>query len=114
MRISDWSSDVCSSDLDKLAIGAGVQIQYMDVRLSRAIDFGSGFPANVQAGFGTPQNFDGGVKLKGDRWGYGYNVGVAYRLLKTRWEERCVGKRCVRTVRSRWSPYNEKKKKSKR
>ncbi|AIL12334.1 hypothetical protein IM40_00465 [Candidatus Paracaedimonas acanthamoebae] len=62
---------------DQLAIGGGVQIQYMDVKLSRAIDFGSGIPLP-----GASQNFDGGVKLKGDRWGYGWNAGLAYRLLK--------------------------------
>ncbi|MBN9412360.1 MAG: outer membrane protein transport protein [Candidatus Paracaedimonas acanthamoebae] len=59
---------------EQFAIGAGVQIQYMDVRLSRAIDFGSFF--------GASQAYDGGVKLKGDKWSYGWNVGLAYRLLK--------------------------------
>src|SRR3546814_17990891 len=32
----------------------------------------------------------------------------------TRSEERRVGKECVRTCRSRWSPYHEKKKKNKK
>src|SRR3546814_10337197 len=31
-------------------------------------------------------------------------------LLKTRSEERRVGKECVSTCRSRWSPYHSKKK----
>src|SRR3546814_12471466 len=31
---------------------------------------------------------------------------------RTRSEERRVGKECVSTCRSRWSPYNEKKKKN--
>src|SRR3546814_11806249 len=34
-----------------------------------------------------------------------------YRALKTRSEERRVGKECVSTCRSRWSPEHEKKKK---
>lgn len=69
---------------DQLAIGGGVQIQYMDVKLTRAIDFG----AVVNNQLGAPvlplqnPNLEGGVKLKGDRWGYGWNVGLAYRLLK--------------------------------
>src|SRR3546814_15258518 len=33
-------------------------------------------------------------------------------LLKTRSEERRVGQECVSTCRSRWSPYNSKKKKN--
>src|SRR3546814_10931778 len=32
-------------------------------------------------------------------------------IANTRSEERLVGKECVRTCRSRWSPYHEKKKK---
>lgn len=69
---------------DQWAIGGGVQIQYMDVKLTRAIDFGAF--ANKQRGFLAfplqDPNYEGGVKLKGDRWGYGWNFGVAYRLLK--------------------------------
>lgn len=62
---------------DKLAVSAGLQIQYMDVHLSRAIDFGG-----IAAGAAAFQNYDGDVNLKGDQWGYGYNLGLAYRLLK--------------------------------
>src|SRR3546814_5547023 len=34
MRISDWSSDVCSSDLERAAVG--VEIRHQPVRLERA------------------------------------------------------------------------------
>src|SRR3546814_14933611 len=66
MRISDGSSDVCSSDLGH--------------RLDRAD--GSG-PGNAQT--------------------------VRARLAGGRSEERRVGKGCVSTCRSRWSPYHSKK-----
>src|SRR3546814_2095335 len=59
MRISDWSSDVCSSDLDERAEAAGYHkmTTYLDVTLkdgrtiSGMADFGKGSPAN-------PMSFD--------------------------------------------------------
>src|SRR3546814_12488496 len=35
------------------------------------------------------------------------------QIFEARSEERCVGKECVSTCRSRWSPYHEKKTKNK-
>src|SRR3546814_2906493 len=67
MRISDWSSDVCSSDL---TVGQRL-----------VLPSGANTPANVpilSSGGGAPP----------------------------RSEERRVGKECVSTCRSRWSPYH--------
>src|SRR3546814_16988268 len=96
MRISDWSSDVCSSDLlecgcQPLAVFPGHEVH------------------------GVTQQVD--------------NTGLDYRLREHRGdrirealqavddgekdirsEERSVGKECVSTCRSRWSPYHKKKK----
>src|SRR3546814_5098283 len=69
MRISDWSSDVCSSDLPRQGEG--------DQCLS-------------------PRQPDRGLDRRADR------DGAAAR----RSEERRVGKACVSTCRSRWSPYH--------
>src|SRR3546814_20366545 len=76
MRISDWSSDVCSSDLS----GPAVQVDDSLVR-KRTI-------------------------LRLHRL-----VAQARRRIASsrRSEERRVGKECVSTCRSRWSPYHEKK-----
>src|SRR3546814_4456187 len=66
LRISDWSSDVCSSDL-----------------------FGtleSLFPGRIEAG----------QRIRA----------VPGAGLEVRSEERRVGKECVSTCRSRWSPYH--------
>src|SRR3546814_15209039 len=38
-------------------------------------------------------------------------TGLSEEFLEQRSEERRVGKECVSTCRSRWSPYHEKKKK---
>lgn len=70
---------------DKLSIGAGVSVQYVDVELTRAIDFGSicvgslGLATCGAAGF-LPQARDGRVKVEGDDWGYGFNVGMLFSL----------------------------------
>src|SRR3546814_1002835 len=83
LRISDWSSDVCSSDL----IG------------NQRIHFGDLARIAVEiAGLGL------GVALQ-QRLG----VGIRRRLcldIGHRSEERRVGKECVSTCRSRWSPYH--------
>src|SRR3546814_3365486 len=82
MRISDWSSDVCSSDL----WGPGY--------VSDDYDYD---PESVDGRLGEPMalNFVGRSRLSEGRM-----------LLYRRSEERRVGKECVRTCRSRWSPYN--------
>src|SRR3546814_18957132 len=74
MRISDWISDVCSSDLPSLnCLG-----QHKQFRL------GAAALAQLQVA-----RINGGM---------------------SRSEERRVGKECVSTCRTRWSPYNKKKK----
>src|SRR3546814_9380972 len=67
MRISDWSSDVCSSDL--IGIDIAAEVERLALR----------------------QRIDGVARF--DR-------------IDDRSEERRVGKECVSTCRSRWSPYH--------
>src|SRR3546814_11074404 len=89
MRISDWSSDVCSSDLGVLAAHA---------------DTGIATPASLQAAFPAMARtaLAAGEVAAADSWGE--------RLLRrARSEERRVGKECVSTCRSRWSPSHYKK-----
>src|SRR3546814_6052058 len=72
MRISDWSSDVCSSDL---------------------VDpVGAAFPVDPSGQQGCA------LRLLSDR---ALLLRADYRS-----EERRVGKECVSTCRSRWSPYH--------
>ena len=58
-----------------LSLGAGVQIQYIDAKLTRAIDFGS-----ILVGLGVPGvepfEFDGEVELEANDWGVGFTAGV--------------------------------------
>src|SRR3546814_17368173 len=83
MRISDWSSDVCSSDL-------GAQPSLLN-RLINAWRDIAGSPGSVVRS---------DLSSDGDRrW-------LVEQMQSCRSEERRVGKECVSTCRSRWSPYN--------
>src|SRR3546814_14011349 len=83
MRISDWSSDVCSSDLS--CAGRGLEI----LPHGQEIDVGG---AHVVHHLMNLQPF--------------------LAQAQHRSEERRVGKECVSTCRSRWSPYHEKQEKA--
>ena len=81
---------------DRLSVGVGAQIQYIDVKLSNAVDFGtiaalgaasSPTLAAVLAGAGitpSPGNVqqDGRVVLRGHDVGFGFNFGMLYELSK--------------------------------
>src|SRR3546814_3407330 len=84
MRISDWSSDVCSSDLPEDALG------FAD-RVRRTLA-GASFA-----------NLLGGARGHDQHWPRGCAIGFSDDV-RTRSEERRVGKECVSTCRSRWSP----------
>src|SRR3546814_12877063 len=102
MRISDWSSDVCSSDL--LAILGEFELDRSCDLLHRLRLRGGTDTADRKADVdGRTNALIEQVGLKedltiGDRDHVGRNIG--------RSEERRVGKECVSTCRSRWSPYH--------
>src|SRR3546814_5875929 len=68
MRISDWSSDVCSSDLEAERPHARPHVAQLE------------------------------------RLAHGAAAMRQHRVVRS--EERRVGKECVSTCRSRWSPYH--------
>src|SRR3546814_15313897 len=100
MRISDWSSDVCSSDLNRIPaivdrnpIGGGEPIALFEsgaILTYLAEKTGQFLSTDIRARYDTLQ------------WLFWQMAG--------RSEERSVGKECVRTCRSRCSPYHLKKK----
>src|SRR3546814_17696095 len=92
MRISDWSSDVCSSDLIAKALG----------RLVAKEKMGQG-DADALLGRITPVA-DHSAFAPAD------HVIEAATEREERSEERRVGKECVSTGGSRWSPVHSKKK----
>src|SRR3546814_17182179 len=101
MRISDWSSDVCSSDLGGDRHGAEPECLVSDMRMPQM----SGLQLQEELrrrGIVLPLVF---VTAHGD-------VPLAVEAMRKgaanflRSEERRVGKECVRTCRYRWSPYH--------
>src|SRR3546814_6384205 len=87
MRISDWSSDVCSSDLSVVTVEDGLVVICERPAATVLNKAGGGIfqPPSICIGPGT-------------------GSGAAER--SSRSEERRVGKECVSTCRSRWSPYH--------
>src|SRR3546814_5912128 len=86
MRISDWSSDVCSSDLRMLSFsGSTLPVTSVPTWSARAMLSRATVPPRYSA---TPpfETTD--------------NPGTDPRS-----EERRVGNECVSTCRSRWTPY---------
>src|SRR3546814_12265867 len=119
MRISDWSSDVCSSDLLRCAASWRSSLDLRTERgLGLAIKLGT-----MDHGFVAPENRrrtlgEGRAQAESEKprsCGWGSMAGAAsrwcaLRMRCSRSEERRVGKECVSQCRSRWSPYNKKKK----
>src|SRR3546814_3335372 len=97
MRISDWSSDVCSSDL--VVHGAAVGL---------ALHPGG----DEVVGGALPPGCGGGLQHADELHDRLHEALERLRVLlhrvvahEARSEERRVGKECVSTCRSRWSPY---------
>ncbi len=66
---------------DTVSLGAGLSLQYIDVELSQAVDFGTVCVASIGAGTCAPIGFlpqtrDGKATIKGNDWGYGFNLGI--------------------------------------
>src|SRR3546814_18122178 len=97
MRISDWSSDVCSSDLK-------VKHTHVVVYDDRTNLLGS-----------DGRLLLGGLPEVANNWRDPLPNGALKKATSPVWarprsEERRVGKECVSTCRSRWSTYHLKKK----
>src|SRR3546814_12465235 len=102
MRISDWSSDVCSSDL-------ALELEQRERRLTR-LGHSPGLHRHRHA-LVTAQVGRRGVE---DLGGPASLLGMAdihpEQVAGKRSEERRVGKECVSTCRSLWWPFHYKKK----
>src|SRR3546814_15141851 len=128
MRISDWSSDVCSSDLrsatenvEALAKAKGVKPAEIiacvldrprhEKLIAELRGIGCGImliPDGDVAGVIATSNPDTTIDIYMGQGGApeGVLAAAALRCVGGRSEERRVGKECVSTCRSRWSPYH--------
>src|SRR3546814_12335081 len=134
MRISDWSADVCSSDLVALSgedldfgivdsdppvvgnngrvtitlsgggFSDGTEVRVLgddvDVRAERTIASADGRELHATFGWGPSVDPDDPIVVPPGRYDVRASEGSA------RSEERRVGKECVSTCRSRWSPHH--------
>src|SRR3546814_11140166 len=98
MRISDWSSDVCSSDLQRVDFNRAVVCwafwtsPHMPPPLLRTHMIKSILHHALSLGYSQRRCAQA--------------LGVSKGVVAKRSEERRVGKECVSTCRSRWSPYH--------
>src|SRR3546814_29572 len=101
MRISDWSSDVCSSDLNR-----GLRVSYPPRRTRESV-------GRCNRTFQRKKQINH-CQLNHLAYACGANPRGKGMIMSTinevakggRSEERRVGKECVSTCRSRWSPYH--------
>src|SRR3546814_14197067 len=105
MRISDWSSDVCSSDLQVTSVvrasDTSFQVKWVESAFERgSLASTSRWTAILTVTVKPPNNAD---TLRKNPLGLYVN---AIDWSRERSEERRGGKECVSTCRSRWSPYH--------
>src|SRR3546814_2619259 len=93
MRISDWSSDVCSSDL----VGLDQRLN----ALGEALALVGTLSGTIDALARQTDYLALNATIEAARAG---DAGRGFRVVRS--EERRVGKECVSTCRSRWSPYH--------
>src|SRR3546814_13888146 len=107
MRISDWSSDVCSSDLDRdtlkagRAMNIGIVTAYNDMLSAHATYYR--YPEQMKVWAreaGITAQVAGGVPAMCD------GVTQGYPGMELRSEERRVGTEGFRTWRSWWLPLH--------
>src|SRR3546814_19976328 len=117
MRMSDWSSDVCSSDLVvththrdhsplSRALKATTGAPIVGCTALALDDLGPRADAAFDRDYAPDRVLADGDRVEGAGW-------TLVAVATARSEERRVGKAWVSTCRSRWSPYLSKKKQKK-
>src|SRR3546814_11633255 len=107
MRISDWSSDVCSSDLDNTFLGPLWQKplkQGAELIVYSLTKYAGGHSDLVAGGVSGDQALLNIIRPMRNTIGTICDPNTAWMLLRSleRTEERRVGKERVSTCRSRW------------
>src|SRR3546814_15446254 len=125
MRISDWSSDVCSSDLQ--TVRPHDHARRAEAAL-QTVHLGEALLQGVQGAVGRRHALDRGDRgtlglHREDRAGLhrfavhvdragtavgGLTADVGAGQHQLSWDERRLGKECVITCRSLWTPYHLK------
>src|SRR3546814_17759756 len=119
MRISDWSSDVCSSDLRpwRAAKKAPPKPANMAPMVKADNLIRVGFKPRERQAISSSRSASQArpmgmrmTRLETNKVISAKHKAIKYRKMMTRTEERRVGKECVSTCKSRWAPSHKKKK----
>src|SRR3546814_9190634 len=104
VRISDWSSDVCSSDLtpERAAIEVCLQAVRDDMLESRW-DILCPRCRGAQLSATSLDRLP--TRAHCESCNIGYDRDFAHNVELSKSDTRCVGQGCVRTISSRWYPY---------
>src|SRR3546814_13634212 len=102
MRISDWSSDVCSSDL-LIIIRKGADAEHAVFRLEDDLDVRRHEIRDESRDADSEIDVEAVLEFE-RRTRCHVFTGPGHQAVRS--EERRVGKECVSTCRSRWSPYH--------
>jgi len=92
MLTINFNPSIAFKASEKLSLGFGVNLQYIDLELTQMADLGAagGAAAAIGAGATDPavigaaaalgsQTSDGKVKLEADDWSWGYNIGMMFQ-----------------------------------
>src|SRR3546814_12540774 len=103
MRIGDWSSDVCSSDLPQDSLSSFKQFYQVErmIRGTRVKITLTYSQTSNQVRIAVCCLGEQRIRMESLKWAIFGKQNWRYRS-----EERRVGKECVSTCRSRWSPYH--------
>src|SRR3546814_20405396 len=105
MRISDWSSDVCSSDLSLTVTLPPLRLAGPDIDIDAISEFRDG---TILLTLTNAEDLLDAVNRKAAQ---AELIKQAKGATPLRAEERRVGKESVSPCRYRWSPYHKNKKK---
>src|SRR3546814_4112788 len=103
MRISDWSSDVCSSDLQIHQLSGG---QKQRIAIARCMVLDPDVLLLDEPLGALDLKLREAMKIELKLLQHQFDTTFVYITHDQRSEERRVGKECVSTCRSRWSPYH--------
>src|SRR3546814_7414471 len=109
MRISDWGSDVCSPDLQyglvnvPVTLVSGIEAELLTESLFLSPNVDAQHDTGVVR-WSTQSDVTATIKLEASGFDDSGAWSRSFTLVDGRSEERRVGKECVSTCRSRWSP----------
>src|SRR3546814_15596242 len=103
MRMSDWSSDVCSSDLRQKTLGRAIHLPTVNCGETHCRDHGNipPWPTLVPNAHFRWREISNLARMLPTRWS---RIVILPEQLRS--EERRVGKEGVSTCRSWWSAYS--------